>query len=171
MIASVIIEKEASTIPLENPIEPRLESVAAVADWPIERKRAYCGGYFDGEGCISVGKTTGNKYGQLIVRIVSRDMHSLALMSEAIGGRVEPAKRIWRGRLIHYGMWTMYGRKAQDALKILSPYLITKKERALRACSLAIGRGRVSEAEYLKRLQFAQEGPNFHWDSAKSKGS
>ncbi len=154
-------------MPLENPIEPRLEGVAVAADWPMEWKRAYCGGYFDGEGCISVGKR--NKYGQLIVRIVSRDMHSLALMSEAIGGRVEPAKRIWRGRLIHYGMWTMYGRKAQDALKILSPYLITKKERALRACSFAIGRGRVSQDEYLKRLQFAQEGSNFHGGSSQVK--
>jgi hypothetical protein len=156
-------------MPLENPIEPRLEAVAMVADWPMEQKRAYCGGYFDGEGCISVGKTKGNKYGNLIVRIVSRDMHSLALMSKAIGGRVEPAKRIWRRKLFHYGMCPIYGRKAQAALEILLPYLITKKERAEKACSLDFTQGRVSESEYLKRLHFAQEGSKFQWDSAKSK--
>jgi hypothetical protein len=144
-----------------------MDTRATTADWPKEWKLAYCGGYFDGEGCISLGKGHGDKYGHLIVRIVSRDMGSLELMSEAIGGCVQPAKRIWRGRLIRYGMWTLYGRKAQSALKILLPYLITKKERALKACSLDIGRGRVSEVEYLKRVQFAQEGPNFHQNSGK----
>lgn len=87
----------------------------------------YLAGYFDGEGCICIqmGKTPSSP--SLRVTIVSGDEAVLHVFEREIGGTVYPTRQ---GRKRRMWRWSLSGRKAADALRILEPHLVAKRKQA-----------------------------------------
>lgn len=92
----------------------------------IDSRIIYAAGYFDGEGCIWVGRS-GTIF-TLGIGIQSGDLESLLLFSDIFGGKVRSSKsesskkNIWD--------WRRTGHSALVILRSLSPFLIAKKDQA-----------------------------------------
>lgn len=93
----------------------------------------YCAGYFDGEG------TLGLKYRGLVpaTRIVSKDKASIELVARILGGNCKPRRVRWKGKqLSGYWMWDLSNTRAQNAIRILIPFLVAKQQKAIEFCNL-----------------------------------
>ncbi len=94
---------------------------------------AYAAGIVDGEGCISItdGSPT-NKGGQswkISVEVSACSEQMINRMVGILGGR----RRMLSVRpCMHYVQyrWTLYGKKAYEALKKIKPYMTEKKAQA-----------------------------------------
>lgn len=120
---------------------------------------AYLAGYFDGEGCITLCHNKKRQCG-LKVAVVSLDRDSVNLLAFSLGGYVAQEIHKWKGESRVYYRWAANNRKAQVALRVLIPYLIAKRGRAIKACELQFGASgqRPTLQEKLRRIQFAEDG-------------
>ncbi|WP_267895993.1 LAGLIDADG family homing endonuclease [Stenotrophomonas sp. SAU14A_NAIMI4_8] len=84
---------------------------------------AYLAGYFDGEGSIGIAG------GSLCVRITNTYKPALERFQQLFGGSVdihnagdEKSRLSW--------VWRTYGKRAEDALAAIEPYLVEKGPQA-----------------------------------------
>ena len=112
---------------------------------------AYLAGYFDGEGCITT-YLMGNNNVQLRVAVVSGDKEVLDALARLFGGKVSPRKPRGDSRII---IWTWYARDADAiyVLKILSPFMISKKDQAIAAMSVDWDRGGRRDWHEIQKLR------------------
>lgn len=93
---------------------------------------AYLGGFFDGEGCISIVKGKnhlGNTQYSLRVIVSNTNDYVLQLYKFSFGGRIRKRKHDkpkWRDCY----SWELSSTQAYDFLKCLYPYLVIKKAEA-----------------------------------------
>jgi hypothetical protein len=92
-------------------------------------KITYLAGFFDGEGTISVLPHSMNKNSIIVmVSACQVDPRPIMLLKELFGGSVmhvhngENCKMIWK--------WSVCHKAAETFLKVITPYLIVKKEKA-----------------------------------------
>jgi len=91
---------------------------------------AYFAGFFDGEGCIAVGKT-GRRKSQFgfAMQVGQTKTEVLELLQRYFGGRLfRSAKTGFQ--LKPFYTWTVCGNNAEHFLRSILPYLVTKKEEA-----------------------------------------
>lgn len=84
---------------------------------------AYIAGFFDGEGCVTVGKN-----GAVDVRIVNTGYATLLKVQSVFGGNVAERSQIVNKKQYVY---TLYGENAVQFLSTVEKYLIDKKNQAL----------------------------------------
>ena len=86
---------------------------------------AWCAGFFDGEGCISLQKGTRKKNVHYVVgvSISQRTTESLEAIQAVFGGRILQLKT---------GVYVLYFRyeESQNFITAIRPYLIVKKSQA-----------------------------------------
>jgi len=87
-------------------------------------------GYFDGEGTIRVGK--GSTQLVVTVSIATGDKRTLELFAGIFGGNLVPQK-VYANTKRQIWCWRRYGVDAQDVLRTLLPYLVSKRLPALAA--------------------------------------
>ena len=81
---------------------------------------AYLAGFFDGEGCVTVGNN-----GSLVLGIVNTHLPILNMFKSVFGGSVASRKqRVNKAQFV----WRVYGQTAVDAATLLAPLTIEKKE-------------------------------------------
>lgn len=120
----------------------------------------YLAGFFDGEGCITIGNN-----GSLCLGVVNTNRKVLELFVERLGGTIGDRKQ--RVNKAQY-VWRLYGDNAVNALMQLEMHLIEKQDQAHYAIdwmlrergnyptSQATGRGRKAHpdrAAAIKRYQ------------------
>ena len=95
----------------------------------VTSKIAYIAGFFDGEGCIRIKKANqgGNSY-YLWVAITNSNKGILDMVRDLFGGQVRLAETSKNKDIYHL---LITSSEACDMLKILSCFLIEKKEQAL----------------------------------------
>lgn len=81
---------------------------------------AYLAGFFDGEGCVTLGQN-----GSIALGIVNTNLPILNLFKEVLGGTV--ASRLQMVNKPQY-VWRTYGPTAVSAGEVLLPFLIEKRE-------------------------------------------
>lgn len=79
---------------------------------------AYAAGFFDGEGCISIGKN-----GSVDARIVNTSKKALLYLQSLFGGSI--TDRTQKANKTQYA-YSFYGDEAIEFLKVLKPFLIEK---------------------------------------------
>lgn len=103
-------------------------NLSVQATRPISDCRiAYLAGYFDGEGCIHVGRMQGTFY--LRIAVASGDRETVCLFGELLGGKVKRAWTTKNGRKVY--RWLANNANALRCLRILLPYLLAKREQAV----------------------------------------
>ena len=85
----------------------------------------YIAGYFDGEGCVTIG-ITNKKYYQLCVKIDSIDFEPLHMIHKMFGGGLSLSKR--RPPRHHTWHFRLSTNIAYKFLKAIQPYCILKKQ-------------------------------------------
>jgi hypothetical protein len=114
-----------------------------------DQLRAYLGGFFDGEGCIT--SVVQGKYGSVTLRcyVGQKDRRPLDLFAARYGGTVDNAKSngVW--------VWQAAAVAARACLLDLSPFLIVKQAQAVIALELyEATRSRRTEIHFeLQRLK------------------
>ena len=98
---------------------------------------SYLAGYFDGEGCITTRSEEGKRFSNPNLGIDSRyDRKPLDLMASIFGGKVMIR---WSNRdqksFYHWNCWNSL--EIRRALKLMLPFLKTKKMQAQEAIRLA----------------------------------
>ena len=86
----------------------------------------YCAGYFDGEGTINFtynGKTNGYV---LKVSVCSGDLEALQVFAETLGGSVREHNRTKPNARRQMWNVTFHGRRAQEVVRQLLPYMHTR---------------------------------------------
>lgn len=91
-------------------------------------------GLFDGEGCISIERhrpraksgERSMKY-RLKVRVNMAHIDTMERIHKTFGGSLGIRKRYSKRREANQGCWSITSDKAIDLLKVLYPYLFTKK--------------------------------------------
>ena len=101
---------------------------------------AYLAGLFDGEGCIRINRAMSKKTLATMER-ATPDYDLAVHMTNQCLEVIEPFKENWGGyvyankrdnRKICF-QWILYGRKAEEMIRLLQPYLIIKREKAILA--------------------------------------
>lgn len=103
-----------------------------------ETDLAYMAGLLDGEGCIEIAKQLRplQKYGTKVyyyirVRIGNTVPSLIKFCNKRFGGK------IWSGykknSTVKFYNWTIFSNQAVELLKLILPYLISKREEALLA--------------------------------------
>lgn len=97
-----------------------------------EPTKAWIAGFFDGEGCINIGRQfPGNRVTPrfiLNVRVSNTAQQSVEILRKTFGGRVYPLAR--RRNEVPCFQWYIYGKKAVEFLHAIYPCLVIKKEQA-----------------------------------------
>ncbi len=89
---------------------------------------AYMAGFFDGEGCIRIKKANQKGYSYYIwVAITNSNGEILMNVRELFGGQVRKAEKTVNKIIYHY---LITASEAVDMLKVLSGFLVEKKEQA-----------------------------------------
>jgi hypothetical protein len=83
---------------------------------------AYTAGFFDGEGCISIGKN-----GAVDIRITNTAKSVLVKFQNLFGGNI--GNRTQKVNKTQYA-YCLYGENAIEFIKLLKPYLIEKLPQA-----------------------------------------
>ena len=83
---------------------------------------AFIAGFFDGEGCISIGKN-----GSVDIGIVNTSKINLEYIYKIFGGSLN--KRSQKINKTQY-IYRLYGENAINFLTVMEPYLLDKKEQA-----------------------------------------
>lgn len=95
--------------------------------------KAWIGGFFDGEGCINIGRQFpgGRATPRFIlnVRVSNTAQQSVELLQNTFGGRVYALKRGNQGWAPCF-QWYIYGKKAAHFLRFICPYLVVKRDQA-----------------------------------------
>ena len=90
----------------------------------------YMAGFFDGEGCVGINKTSRGsemfKY-RVEVQITQVDIRPLLLFKKHFGGSIMLIEKTKPYQDIHH--WTVTNKKADLVLKKIYPYLIYKKKK------------------------------------------
>jgi len=85
----------------------------------IEIRLGYLAGFFDGEGCVSVGDN-----GNIALRVINTNLEVLELFKEKLGGSIGSRTQIVNKKQY---TWSVYGNNALKVASVLSPYCIEKK--------------------------------------------
>lgn len=101
-------------------------------------KLAYCAGFFDGEGSISIhfsmrDMKNGKAYPrwQEEVKVTQLDKTPLLVFKELFGGYIYKTLHYTINRIpYHRYDWKLASNQAHEFLEIIAPYLILKKEEA-----------------------------------------
>ena len=94
---------------------------------------AYFAGLFDGEGCISINKTSGGKrkykrFGfQLRTSVTNTNLEVLYALQEKYGGKVYIREK---SNARSYGNWITVSNQCINPLSLWLPHLIIKKNQA-----------------------------------------
>jgi hypothetical protein len=92
---------------------------------------AWAAGFFDGEGCIHIGKSIQRQYEnyQLVISVTQAEREPLDKLQELFGGFIKSyqATRYTRKYHLHWGLSSI---KATNALRAMLPYLTVKREQA-----------------------------------------
>ena len=102
-----------------------------------EAELAYAAGILDGEGCIHIHnnnikskKSTQNF--ELKVHVSNTDRKMIDFLKQKFNGNITFRKKRTKSRLDSY-KWYLCGKRAEDFLRVIFPYLITKREKAVLA--------------------------------------
>lgn len=91
----------------------------------------YLAGYFDGEGCICVMQACGNTNRlQFRITIVSSDLEVLMAFDQRFGGGAREVRHGNSKKRMQLYRWSLNNQDAVNALRILLPHLIAKREQA-----------------------------------------
>jgi hypothetical protein len=92
---------------------------------------AYMAGLIDGEGCIHISRDNknGHVYYTLILTIANSDPRMLLWIEERFGGKVVPKTRCKSNRLQAWA-WSVVSREAETVLRLITTYLVSKKDQA-----------------------------------------
>lgn len=82
----------------------------------------FLAGFFDGEGCITIGKN-----GAIEIKIINTSYINLKMYTEVFGGEVRSRSQKVNKTQYYYAQ---YGINAFEFLKEIQPYLLDKKEQA-----------------------------------------
>jgi hypothetical protein len=82
----------------------------------------YAAGFFDGEGCISIGKN-----GAIDIRITNTSISVLTKLMNIFGGSI--TNRTQKVNKKQYA-YSLYGDNGIEFLKLLLPYLVEKQQQA-----------------------------------------
>lgn len=85
-----------------------------------EQKLAYLAGFFDGEGCVTIGKN-----GSLCLGIVNTSLPVLEMMQEELGGTIAGRKQMVNKKQY---VWRVYGHNAFRVALALHKYSVEKRE-------------------------------------------
>ena len=102
--------------------------------YTITMTDAYFAGLFDGEGCISINKTSGGKrqykrFGfQLRTSVTNTNLDILYALQNSYGGKVYIREK---KNARNYGNWITVSNQCIEPLSLWLPYLIIKKNQAL----------------------------------------
>lgn len=98
---------------------------------------AYCSGIFDGEGCViinwktyrpkSLHKHIGKQRFATYINVSNIDGRIIDKLCSIFGGI---PYRSWGGKNRTMYQWRLSGKNAEEAIRIMYPYLISKKEQA-----------------------------------------
>jgi len=104
-------------------------SSCCLTDFNKIKELSYMAGFFDGEGCISVG-VYGNDYLSIVVNIAQNKIDPLLLFQKHFGGPIHKKmdKRYSFGPSHMYQVYTTVGKKVLEGLV---PYLVLKKPQAI----------------------------------------
>lgn len=96
---------------------------------------AWAAGFFDGEGSVSIKKSSASKTGnsfQLLLHAAQVDPEPLEKMKNIFGGNLCSYERQRKGLSYaeRYWEWGLVGSGAKQALLAMLPYLTIKRERA-----------------------------------------
>lgn len=112
----------------------------------VKASLEYLAGFFDGEGCVFVGKRRrqdgGWYYDTVRVEISQRDPQLLTFFADRFGGTVR--RKANNGRPWSVCHWRVEGGRAEAVLRALLPYLHGKRQQAelaLDFCSSSLPRG------------------------------
>ena len=89
------------------------------------RNLAYFAGFFDGEGCVVIGKN-----GSLAIRVINTNLRILNLFQESFRGSVKQRSQIVNKKQY---VWSVYGEDAVEFAIRMSPYCIEKHEQLNKA--------------------------------------
>jgi len=85
----------------------------------IETRLGYLAGFFDGEGCVSVGDN-----GNITLRVINTNLEVLELFKETLGGSIGNRTQIVNKKQY---TWSVYGDTAIKVAFTLIPYSVEKK--------------------------------------------
>jgi hypothetical protein len=94
-----------------------------------ETQKAYLAGLIDGEGCITAFKNKGRRNINPALRIQMTQRAPIDLFSEYFGGNVNTHIPKNPNYKISYSYWAT-GKKSNEILKSISPYMKVKKSQA-----------------------------------------
>ena len=102
---------------------------------------SYAAGFFDGEGCISAGRSTyGDKWPFIWVSVGNTDESVISWFKSKFGGNtysaIDKRKRVDGSEKKRSYFWKLNGKYAYDFLSIIQPYLKVKSRDALLATAL-----------------------------------
>lgn len=109
---------------------------------------AYIAGYFDGEGCVTIGS---NNY-TVVCIITNTYPHTLNEIKDLFGGRTKPCKRTntkWRNAY----RFSIYGKCACDMLEKLIPFLKEKQPQAKLALEFYGTKDKAKKAQIQQQLK------------------
>lgn len=99
----------------------------------VENRLIWAAGFFDGEGCIKVTKTKvsyGRKYSHTFVLHITQKVKSpLFIFKQLFGGKIYKTIDNRHDKYTRYE-WCIFGKQALDALSLLEPFLVLKKDEA-----------------------------------------
>lgn len=118
---------------------------------------AYLAGFFDGEGCISIGKhrNNGKDFYELHILVAQKSRWILEWFKFNFEGKIFKHKKP-EGRQSEWFTWQVAAVKAASALKVLLPYLKLKKAEAELALKFQGQKGRIRLTEEERAVEEAQ---------------
>lgn len=122
----------------------------------MHTRLAWAAGFFDGEGCISLiwkrrAQNT-HAWWLLQVNLTNTDRQSLERFWRSIGqaGRIYAKKRVPNRRQIYY--WVATDRAAERTLRLLRPYVFTKRP----VSTLALEARRLGQRKPFERIPYGR---------------
>jgi hypothetical protein len=118
----------------------------------------YLAGYFDGEGCVYIQRTTKRLTNCLKISVQSSDLEVLQLFERTFGNRLAKGRGVNR----QLWKWEASGKRAQAVLAQLLPYLRGKRDVAELAMQLTYAehggpQSKVSDQEACIRAEVAEK--------------
>lgn len=97
-----------------------------------ENEKAYIAGIIDGEGCITASKVKSRKSTTIHqrVRVANSDGRLTEWLHKKCGGFIANYRRSGKPKWKSLKVWELSGRKGADLMRLILPYLVTKKEQA-----------------------------------------
>lgn len=94
----------------------------------LKTNLAWAAGFLDGEGCLSFSRAKNSPHYCGYVSISQTEKAPLQFLMDAFGGSMRQVKM--NGNRKDYWHWVLASRKAERFLRLVSPYLRVKRERA-----------------------------------------